>query len=60
MEQVERKMTKNSLTSSKNVATELMIGAALAAELIVGFWFAVEAILAIKMVNSLEELIIRK
>ena len=32
MEQVERKMSKNSLTSSKNVATELMIGAALAAK----------------------------
>ena len=48
------------LTSSKNMATELMIGAALAAELMVGFWFAVEAILAIKMVNSLEELISRK
>ena len=32
----------------------------LAAELIVGFWFAVGAIVAIKMVNSLEELISRK
>ena len=60
MEQVEKKMSKNSLTSSKNVATELTIGAALAAELMVCFWFAVGAILAIKMVNSLEELISRK
>ena len=59
-EQVEQKANKNSSTSSKNVATELMIGAALAAELMVGFWFAVGAILAIKMVNSLEELISRK
>ena len=48
--QVEEKMSKNSLTSSKNVATELTIGAALAAELMVGFWFVVGAILAIKMV----------
>ena len=47
-------------TSSKNMATELTIRAALAAELMVGFWFAVGAILAIKMVNSLEELISRK
>ena len=60
-EQVEQAETnKNLLTSSKNVATELTIGAALAAELMVGFWFAVGAILAIKMVNSLEELISRK
>ena len=60
-EQVEQAETnKNLLTSSKNVATELTIGAALAAELMVGFWFAVGAILAIKMVDSLEELIGRK
>ena len=52
--------TPGPLTSSKNVATELTIGAALAAELMVGFWFAVGAILAIKIVNSLEELISRK
>ena len=60
VEGVEQKMSKNSSTSSKNVATELTIGAALAAELMVGFWFAVGAILTIKMVNSLEELINRK
>ena len=29
----------------------------LAAELMIGFWFGIGAILAIKMVNSLEELI---
>ena len=57
---MEWKTNKNSLTSSKNMATELTIGAALADELMVGFWFAVGAILAIKMVNSLEELISRK
>ena len=60
MQRVEQKMSKNSSTSSKNVATELTIGAALAAELMVGFWFTVGAILAIKIVNSLEELISRK
>ena len=60
MERVEQKISKNSLTSSKNVATELTIGADLAAELMVGFWFAVGEILAIKMVNSLEELMSRK
>ena len=34
--------------------------AAMAAELITGFWFGIGAILAIKMVDSLEELISRK
>ena len=34
--------------------------AAIAAELMIGFWFRVGAILAIKMVSSLEELISRK
>ena len=32
----------------------------LAAELMIGFWFGIGAILAIKMVNSREELISRK
>ena len=35
-------------------------GAAMAAELMVGFWFGIGVILAVKMVNSLEELISRK
>ena len=56
VEQVEQKTNKNLSTSSKYTG----LGAALAAELMVGFWFAVGAILAIKMVNSLEELISRK
>ena len=47
--------TEGPSTSSKYAG----LGAALAAELIVGFWFAVGAILAIKMVKSLEELISR-
>ena len=57
---LQAEMNEKSLTSSKNMATELMIGVALAAELMVGFWFAVGTIFAIKMVNSLEELISRK
>ena len=36
------------------------LGAAMAAELMIGFWFGIGAILAIKMVNSLEELTSRK
>ena len=40
------------------------LGAAMAAELMIGFWFGIGAILAVKMVNSLEycseELIKRK
>ena len=51
---MERKM--NLSTSSKYTG----LGAALAAELMVGFWFAVRATLTIKIVNSLEELISRK
>ena len=49
-EQVERVETsKNSLTSRKY----LDLGAAMAAELMIGFWFGIGAILAIKMANSL-------
>ena len=47
------KTNKNLSTSSKYAG----LGAALAAEIMVGFWFSVGAILAVKMVNSLEELI---
>ena len=54
VEQVEKKM--NLSTSSKYEG----LAAALTAELMIGFWFAVGAISAIKMVNSLEELISRK
>ena len=54
MEQVEQKT--NLSTSSKYEG----LAAAMAAELMIGFWFEIGAILAIKMVNSLEELISRK
>ena len=54
VEQVEKKI--NLSTSSKYEG----LTAALTAEVMIGFWFAVGAILAIKMVNSLEELISRK
>ena len=36
------------------------LAVAIAAELMIGFWFGIGAILASKMVNSLEELISRK
>ena len=54
-EQVEQKMNKNSLTSTKYEC----LTDAIAAELIIGFWFGIGAILAIKMVSSLEVLISR-
>ena len=53
VKQVEKKT--NLLTSSKYVG----LAAAMAAELMIGFWFGIGAILAIKMVNNLEELIKR-
>ena len=72
MEQVERKMNKNLSTLSKytrgvGAASTCRapgaykgLAAAMAAELIIGFWFGIGAILAIKTVQSLEELISRK
>ena len=36
------------------------LGAAMAVELMIGFWIGIGAILAIKMVKNLEELISRK
>ena len=53
---MEQKMSKNSSTSSKYEG----LVAAMAAELMIGFWFGIGAILAIKTVQSLEELISRK
>ena len=69
MEQVEKmKTSKNSSTSSKSTCgapgTYEGLAAAMAAELMIGFWFGIEVILAVKMVQSLEccieELISRK
>ena len=65
MEQVEQKTDKNSLTSSKYAGGRYAgLGAALAAELMIGFWFGIGAILAFKTVSNLEyfidELIRRK
>ena len=59
MEQVEQKMNKNLSTSTKSGGYEGLV-AAMAAELMIGFWFGIGTILAIKMVSSLEELISRK
>ena len=53
VKQVEKKT--NLLTSSKYEG----LTAAIAAELMIGFWFGIGAILAIKMVNNLEQLIRR-
>ena len=39
---------------------KLSLGVAMAAELMIGFWFGTGAILAVKMVHSIEELISRK
>ena len=48
MEQM--KTSKNSSTSSKYEG----LAAAMAAELMIGFWFGVKVILAVKTVQSLE------
>ena len=52
VKQVEQKTNENSLISSKYEG----LAATMAAELMIGFWFGIGAILAIKMVSSLEEL----
>ena len=46
--------------SNKRPSKYAGLGAAIAAELMIGFWFGIGAIFAIKMVSSLEELISRK
>ena len=59
-------MNKNLSTSSKSDSRTQAPGhyvgltAAMAAELMIGFWFGIGAILAIKMVSSLECCIRRK
>ena len=68
MEQVEWKTNKNLSTSSKSTCRAPGayegLGAAMAAELMIGFWFGIGVILAVKTVQSLEycieELISRK
>ena len=61
MEQVET--NKNLSTSSKYArgagAVYEGLASAMSPELMIGFWFGIGAILATKMVNSLEELISR-
>ena len=49
-------MTKNLSTSSKYEG----LAAAMAAELMIGFWFGVGVVLAVKMLESLEYHISRK
>ena len=73
MEEVEQKMSKNSSILSKYAGGPASGGAgtayeglaaAMAAELMIGFWFGIGVILAVKMVQRLEycieELISRK
>ena len=63
VDRVEQKMSRNLLTSSKYSAYK-GLGAAMAAELMMFFWFGIGVILAVKTVQSLEycteELISRK
>ena len=56
VKQVEQKMNKNLLTSSKYKG----LAAAIAAELMIGFWFGVRVVLAVKTLESLEYCIRRK
>ena len=64
-EQVEQKTNKKpskyeGLAAAKGPRGPRSLCDLLAAELMIGFWFGIGAILAIKMVSSLEELISRK
>ena len=64
MEQVEKKM--NLSTSSKSDSRTQApgpytgLGAAIAAELMIGFWFRIGVVLAVKTLESLEYCISRK
>ena len=68
MKQVEQKTNKNLSTSSKYkglAAAKVPVGPGslcdlLAAELMIGFWFRVGVVLAVKMLESLEYCISRK
>ena len=55
MKALQAETNKSLSTSSKYEG----LTAAMAAELMIGFWFGIGAILAIQMVNNLEELIRR-
>ena len=56
MEQVKQVEKKTNLSTSSKYEG---LSAAMASELMIGFWFGIGAILAIKMVSSLQELIRR-
>ena len=65
MKQVEQKMNKNLLTLSKYAGGKAPgpyegLAAAMAAELMIGFWFGIGVVLAVKMLGSLECCIRRK
>ena len=63
-EQVQRETTSERETMNRKPSKYAGLGAAMAADLMIGFWFGIRAILAVKMVQSLEycikELISRK
>ena len=63
METMKALQPLSGVETNKNLSTLSKyegLAAAMAAELMIGFWFGIGAILAIKMVSSLEELISRK
>ena len=59
---MEEQVETTNLTNEKptNPSKYEGLGAAMAAKLMVGFWFGIGAILAVKMVCSSEELVSRK
>ena len=60
VEQVQQVEKKTNKKLSKSACSYKGLAAAIAAELMIGFWFGIGVILAAKMVDSLEELISRK
>ena len=60
MEQVQQKTSTLSKSACGAPGAYEGLAAAMAAELMICFWFGIGEILAVKMVNSMEELISRK
>ena len=53
---IEEQVTKTNLMSEKSTtpSKDAGLGSAMVAELMIGFWFGIGAILAVKMMNSLD------
>ena len=60
VERVEQKTNENLLTSSKSQGPYEGLAAAMAAELMIGFWFGIGVVRAVKMLGSLDCCIRRK